>query len=163
SLAPHQRIVNSREGLAVPYRRRKAAPMFHGSNEIVEKPVHHLSRRRGSIVSGGVHAADCARQTGDRAAAAEPIPLEQDHFRTLPSFSTVRPPLLIVVARPAVVNVPVNTRSFAFCAMSMNPPAPGLLVPKRLTFTFPKASNWANASAAKGQFPPSMKSNCWSP
>src|SRR3954468_3981304 len=87
SLAPHQRIVNSREGLAVPYRRRKAAPMFHGSNEIVEKPVHHLSRRRGSIVSGGVHAADCARQTGDRAAAAEPIPLEQDHFRALPRCS----------------------------------------------------------------------------
>ncbi len=56
---------------------------------------------------------------------------------------------------PPAVKVPQNTTFRAFWEMLMNPPAPAMRGPKRLTFTSPSRSAWAMPRKAACSPPPS--------
>ena len=83
-LAPHQRVVHPRPGLAVAQRRRQAAARLEQADELVGEAEHHLARPGVGPVARLVEAADRAREAGDGAAAAKAVALDQHHAQALP-------------------------------------------------------------------------------
>ena len=83
-LAPDQRVVDAREGLAVADRSGEPAAPFHLEDELVDEAVDDLLRRRAGIVGCLVEAADRAGEPGDRAAAAEAVAFQEADAQARP-------------------------------------------------------------------------------
>jgi hypothetical protein len=77
-LAPDQRIVNTRECLAVADRRRQTSAIAEVLDELIKEAMHDLIRPRVRVIRSFVHSAYSARQTSYCTAAAEAITFEQN-------------------------------------------------------------------------------------
>ena len=82
-VSPHERIMDEAERLAVAHRRRESARSRHPMRELVGKSMHQLLRRAHGTARHE-HAANGARHSGDRTAAAKAVPFDKRHTDALP-------------------------------------------------------------------------------
>lgn len=83
-LAPDQRIVHARVGLAVAHRRGEAAAALEEPDELVREAEDDLLGRRVRTAARGVQAAHRSGQAGHGAAAAEAVALDQRDLQPAP-------------------------------------------------------------------------------